>query len=422
MLGAMNEAISTRVEAFRQSTLFINAFYLMFSTFVVAASGFVFWVIIARTYSVGTVGLATTILSVSGLLSLLGLAGFDTTFVRFLPRAKRKDVYINSGLWIVTIVTSVLSLACAVGLPFVSPRLQLLHQPLFMASFVVFTVITSLNILTNAIFLAAKQARYIFCINALFSIIKVVLALVITKGSAMTIFIISGIAQTIGLLLSLYTMDKYLGHRFRFVVHLNDIRIIKRYSMSVYFSSILNLLPPTVLPLIVIHQLGPESSAFYYMAFTIASVLYTISYASMQSAFTEGSHNETALKAHVGKAARLIGLLLTPAMLAIIFLSNFILHIFGKAYSSEGTLLLQIFAISALPVTVYSALGAIFKVRRHLSGVVGMNIVYAVVILGLSYLLIPRFGVVAIGWAWLLGNVAAVVVGFTFLKASHGKT
>src|SRR5664279_2702355 len=86
-----------------KSTFLINALYLMLSTFVVAAMGFLFWVFVAHAYDAATVGLATTLLSISGLLSLLGLAGFDSTFVRFLPGTKNKNEYINSGFIVVTI-------------------------------------------------------------------------------------------------------------------------------------------------------------------------------------------------------------------------------------------------------------------------------------------------------------------------------
>ena len=86
----------------------------MLSTFVLAATGFVFWVFVANAYDTATVGLATTLLSVSGLLSLLGLAGFDTTFVRYLPGSKNKNDYINSGFVVVTIFSSVLAIVLAV--------------------------------------------------------------------------------------------------------------------------------------------------------------------------------------------------------------------------------------------------------------------------------------------------------------------
>jgi O-antigen/teichoic acid export membrane protein len=214
-------------------------------------------------------------------------------------------------------------------------------------------------------------------------------------------------------------MRAQFGFRFAPGLHRDILRDSKKYSLSVYVSSLLNLLPPTLLPLIVVHKLGAASAAYYYMAFTMATVLYTIAYATMQSVFAEGSHDETAIKAHLAKAAKLIAFMLIPAVLITVLLSGFILKIFGGEYAEQGAMLLRLFAISSIAVAVYSAMGTIFKIVKNLAGVIAMNIVYAVVILGLSYSFISKFGINTIGWAWIAGNIAAVLTGLIFLKKSN---
>jgi O-antigen/teichoic acid export membrane protein len=411
----MPDYIKPGLRAFKGSTLLMNALYLMLSTLVVAAMGFVFWVMVTRTYDTVAVGLATTLLSVSGLLSLLGLAGFDTTFVRFLPRSTQKNEYINSGLILVTIVSAVLAIGVGVVLPRMSPNLSFLDAPGALLSFVFFTVVSSLNILTNAVFMAFKHAKYILIINTVFSVFKVLLPLLGLGGGAVMIFSLAGSAQLLGLVLSIIWMKRAFGYRFVLQLHMDVLRVVRKFSLSVYASSVLNLLPPTLLPLIVVHHMGPSQAAYYYMAFTIAGVVYTIAYASMQSVFVEGSHDQADLRAHVTKAAKLIAVLLLPAAIVTAAASSLWLTAFGQEYARSAAPLLRLFALSALPVAVYSALGAIFKVTKHLQGVVGMNAVYAVVILGLSYWLLPRFGLVAVGWAWMIGNIAAAGSGLLFL-------
>ncbi|HSX01976.1 MAG TPA: oligosaccharide flippase family protein [Candidatus Saccharimonadia bacterium] len=398
-----------------RSTLVKNAFYLMLSALVVAGAGFLFWLVVTRRYDTAAVGVATTLLSVSGLLSLLGLAGFDTTFVRFLPRSQRQNDYINSGLIIVALMSAVLAAGVAVVLPRVAPQLGVVSGGWALIGFVFFTAITSLNVLTNAVFLAFKQARSIFIINALFSAVKVVAPVLAGRGDAVTIFVLAGLAQLIGLALSLVWMRRRCGWRFWPRLDLEALRLVRRFSLSVYASSILNLLPPTLLPLIIVRQMSSASAAYYYMAFTIAGVLYTIAYSSMQSVFAEGSHDEAAIRQHVARAARLIAVLLLPAALLIALISHDLLTLFGHAYAQGAATLLQLFAVGALPVAVYSALGAIFKITKNLRGVVTMNVVYAALILGLSYWLVPQFGLVAVGWSWLIGNTAACGVGGLFL-------
>jgi len=426
--------VRLRLKRLSQSTLLMNALYLMLSTLVMAASGFAFWAVIAHTYDTTAVGLATTLLSVSSLLSLLGLAGFDTTFVRFLPGSVRKNEYINSGLIIVTVVSALIAMCLAVALPIVSPGLSLLSTLWGFLGFVCFTVVTSLNVLTNAVFLAFKQARAIFVINSIFGVCKIALALSIGRRNALTIFVLAGSAQLVGLGLSIVWMHRRCGYRFLPRIDMAAVHAIKRFSFSVYISSVLNLVPPTLLPLIIIHQLGPKNAAYYYMAFTVAGVLYAIAYASMQSVFAEGSHDEAALKAYVAKAAKVIGVLLIPAAAILVLCSGVLLAVFGIDYAQGGAGLLRLFAFGALPVAVYSAFGAIFKVTKNLRGVVSMNIVYAAAILGVSYVFMPRLGLRAVGWGWVVGNLLACCVGALFfsingnrrlkkrLKGNHGTT
>lgn len=410
--------LSNNLRRFRESSLLMNSVYLMLATIVIAGFGFIFWVVITRTYDAGTVGLAATLLTLSGLLSMLSLVGFDTTFVRFLPHEAHKSDQINSGMVIVTLTSFLLSVVFVLSFPLTSPRLMfVLQNPWYFAGFVFFTIITSLNTLTNAVFLALKQARDIFIINLLFSTVKVALPLIFLHGNVMTIFVLVGISQLAGLILSLAIIKAHVGFNFVPKINLGVLRAIKQYSLSVYISSVLNLLPPTLIPLLIVHELGAEDAAYYYMAFTIASVLYTISYASMQSAFAEGSHDEKAMRTHVIKAVKLIGALLTPAILVTVAFSGLVLKIFGKSYSTHGTMLLELFAVSAFAVALYSALGTIFKITKNLRGVVVMNLVYASTILGLSYILLSHEKLLAIGWAWLFGNILAGVTGLLFLKS-----
>lgn len=411
----------SRLRILTGSTLLMNAFYLMLSTLVVAAAGFVFWVLITRSYNSADVGLATTLLSISSLLSLLGLTGFDTTFVRFLPGTDRKNEYINSGFIVVAFASAVLAACLGLALPMVMPNLSLLSSPWALTVFVFFTVVASLNTVTNAVFLSFKKAKYIFAINALFGLVKVALPLLGLRGGAIIIFCLAGIAQSVGLILSITCLVRRFDYRFYPRLQMDVLRVVKKFSLSVYASSILNLLPPTIMPLIVLRFMHPSDAAYYYMAFTIAGVLYTIAYASMQSVFAEGSHDEAVMRNCLVKAIKLVAVLLVPAALLTAVASSFWLNMFGAEYAQGAATLLRLFALSALPVAVYSMFVAIFKVTKDLPGIVGMNIVYATVILGLSCLLVPRLGLTGIGWAWAVGNTAAAAAGALFFCKKHNK-
>lgn len=410
----MIAAVKTQLYNVLGNTLLMNAFYLMVSTFILGVSGFVFWVIVTKTFDASAVGVATTLLSVSGLLSLLGLAGFETTFIRFLPSSARKNDYINTGLIVTAVGSAVLALGLGVALPFASPSLGIMASPWVLASFVFFTVVTALNILTNSVFLAFKQARYILIINALFSAFKIVLPLLVVEGGAVAIFTIAGVAQLFGLVLSIVWMRREFGYTISPTFHMDTLRVVRKFSFSVYASNILSLLPPTLLPLVVLHQSGAKNAAYYYMAFTVANMLYTVVYASMQSVLAEGSHNTAALRTHVVTAAKLITALLLPASLVLLFFGGPLLAIFGADYAGGASALLKLLAIGALPIAVYAALTTIFKVMKKLLPVIVMNAVSAAIILALSNWWMAGFGIEAVGWAWIMGNTVACGIGIMY--------
>lgn len=407
--------LKKRLYRAKKSTLLMNALYLMLSTFILGISGFVFWAIVTRTYDTAAVGLATTLLSVSGLLSLLGLAGFDTTFVRFLPGSHRKNDYINTGLIVTTLGSTILAVGLGFILPELSPSLSIISDPWAFISFVFFTVVTALNILTNSVFLAYKQARYVLLINALFSVFKIALPLLFIDGGAVTIFVIAGLAQLFGLVLSIVWMKRKFGYKISPILHMDTLRVVRKFSFSVYISNTLSLVPPTLLPLVVLHHSGAKNAAYYYMAFTIASVLYTVVHASMQSVLAEGSHNVAALRSHVVAGSKLVTILLVPAVLLTILLGDHLLAIFGAEYAKEASTLLRLFAIGALPIAAYAALTTVFKVMKKLVPVVIMNAVSALIILVLSNWWLARFGLEAVGWAWIIGNTVACGIGVGFL-------
>jgi len=403
--------IRTQFSAITGNTLLMNALYLMISTFILGISGFVFWVLATKTFDTAAVGVATTLLSVSGLVSLLGLAGFETTFIRFLPGSNRKNDYINTGLIITATGSAILALILGVVLPFASSDLGVMNNFWVLASFVFFTVVTSLNILTNSVFLAFKQARYILIINALFSVFKVVLPLLVVEGGAVAIFIIAGSAQLFGLGLSIMWMWRKFGYKISPTFRMDTLRVVRKFSLSVYVSNILSLLPPTLLPLVVLHYSGAKNAAYYYMAFTIANMLYTVVYASMQSVLAEGSHDRMALRTHLVTAAKLITVLLLPASLVLVLFGELILTIFGTEYASGASVLLKLLAIGSLPIAAYAALTTIFKVMKKLIPVIIMNAISTVIILAFSNLWMAAYGIEAIGWAWIIGNTTACIIG-----------
>lgn len=384
----------------------------MLTTAVMAGFGFFFWLISAKLFSTTDIGMATTLISVMGLTATLSLVGINASFVRFLPTAKDRNSQMNTGLLLVAIAATILSLLFVAVVAFVSPQLAFIqHDPWLLVAFICACVMTAINTLTDSVFLSGRQAVYTFVITAIFSLFKMLAPLAFIGWGATGIFAAAALAQTLGTVLSIAAMMKWFGYRPSLIINIKFLAETWRYSAANYLAGILNLLPVTLLPIIIINHLGAASAAYYYIAFMIANLMYAIPYATTRSLFAEGSHDEVSLHTNVKKSVRIIALLLVPAVVILFFGSGFILRVFGQAYVSGAADFLRIMALAGISVSAYSLFGALLQVKKDSAGLIIMNVVYAASTILLSYTFLG-YGLAGVGIAWVCGNTIATVTAY----------
>ena len=410
-----------KLYALSQDSLFRNSFYLMLATAVMAGFGFFFWLINARLFSTAHVGLATTLISVMNLIATLSLIGFDMAFVRFLPASDQRNDKLNTGMILVGGAALLLSTTFVLFVGKISPQLAFIAHPAYGTAFVLFCAMSALNILTDAVFLAAKSTKYTLIINAVFSVIKMTLPFAFISWGAMGIFTAAAAAQSVGFVLSVAVMIWKLDYRPRLAVNIGVIKRVWRYCAGNYIAGALNLLPATVLPVLITNRLGAEQAAYYYMAMMIGNLLYTIPWATTKSLFAESSHNEQTIGTNIKKSIKTISFLLLPAIIALIFWGKYILTFFGKGYSTDGIHLLYLIAITGVMISIYSLFGIIFRVRKNLQALIIINLIYTGSIIGLAYLFLS-LGLPGIGYAWLLGNGIAGITGWILFSISKKRS
>lgn len=407
--------IRKTVQLLYRDTLFRNSFFLIAATGVMAGFGFFFWLVNARLFTTVDIGLATTLISVMGMIAILSLSGFNAAFIRFLPLAKNKSDQMNTGLILVSITATVLALLFVLFVRAISPQLVFIQaSPLIWIAFVVACVMNALNVLTDSIFLAGKQARYIFATDAISSFLKVLAPFLFIGWGAVGIFMAAAAAQTLSTALSIGLMIARFEYRPALVIQWNVITSVWRYCASNYLAGILNLIPVTLLPIIIINHLGAKPAAYYYIAMMIANLLYAIPFAVTRSLFVEGSHDETSLGAQTNKSIRVMAFLLVPSIAIICVGGGLILRVFGQSYADLALSFLQLLSISAIAVSAYSLVNAWFQVRQSIRSIIFVNVVYACSIIALCYLWLS-WGLIGIALSWLVGNILAAAAGYCVL-------
>lgn len=399
------------VRQLQTHSLMRNSFFLMLSTVVVGAVGFLFWVVVARSFSTQAVGLATTLLSVSSLISLFGLGGFDTVFIRFLARAKDKNKMINTGLLVSGVLSAILAIGFGLLTPIISPDIGFVQSNVwYLLLFVVVTMLTTWNTVTNALFIAHRKGQFVLITNIVFSAVKLCLPFMVAGDSPMLIFGIVGLAQAVYIVIALGIASRKLDFRPRLTLDRETIRDTYRYGTATYTANLLNLLPDSVLPILVLNTLGAHAAAYFYIAFTIANLLYTIIFSTAQATLAETSQDEV-LGLHLRRGFTIVMGLLIPSIIGVIVLAPYVLDVFGHEYRVNATTLINILAISGIAIALYSVLGTYFKATHRLKAIVIMTAANSIAIIAFAAVLTKPYGLEGVGWAWLLGSLVAVLTG-----------
>jgi O-antigen/teichoic acid export membrane protein len=401
-----------------------NSFYLMSTTALAAASGFVFWIIVARLYPVTEVGRATSLLSVVVLLSYFSQFGLSTSLVRYLPTAEDRGEHVSTAVSTVAVTGVVIAAGFAFVIPITNPELSFVASGIGrVAVFAMLAMFAAQNLLINSVFVAMRDAKYNLLLNGvLVSVVKLILPALLVSAGAMGIFMSNTIASAVATAASIYVIHRYLHIKVRPKISWSVLRATMRYSLGSYLSSCLNLAPLLVLPLLVLHELGPVAAAAYFVAFQIANLINAVSFAVGEALFAEGSHEQESLRRLAKRSAVLTLAITAPIVGITVLLAHPILLFFGKTYAADAQGTLVVLAISAFAVAFNTWSSFLLKVTRQLSAMNISNLVYAVAIIG--PVLLASHGLVWIAWAWGFGNFVsgAVAVGALVLRRKEDKS
>ncbi len=395
--------------------LYKNSIFNMTSTFVLGALGFVFWIIIARLFKAENVGIATTLISIMTLLCSFTTLGFSSSLNRYLPKSVHKHELINSAFTIVTIVTILVSAVFLLGLQLFSPQLSFIRSNAFyIVSFIMFIIFCSWNTLIESIFMAFRSAVYILIKNTIISTLKLLLPFALIVFGSYGIFASAASAIIFGVLASFLILFIRFKIKLSFSINFILVKETLAYSFANYITNFMFNAPSLVLPVIILNILSAQYAAYYYIASMIQNILLIIPLATAQSLLTEGAYNETELKKHVKKALATIFIMLTPALILVIFGGNILLQFFGKSYATEAFQFLQLYSISTVFTSLLLVANAINNIKHHKKMLVISNLIASVLTLWLSYAFASG-KLVGIGWGWTFGQVIAGFIAMIFI-------
>ena len=380
--------------------LYSNGLALVANAGVSAALGFLFWIVVARRFNADALGIGAAVVSAATLAALLGKAGFDAAVIRYAPAHDRRGAarilgYSLLGTFgLTSLVAAGLLALSAMGVPALAPLLQ----PAYAAGFVVLAVATSFAWILDAYFIAEQRGYAVLLRNVAFNGVKLFVPLFIAfewGGRAIPLAWSIGLAASLAVTLAM--LPRVLGrHKATADV---PARGAVGYSMRNYALNLSEFVPGLVLPLLVLHTLGAEENARFYLAWTVATVAFLASKAIAQSAFAAMVRAKDE-RASVLKSAALSSVVLGPAAVVLYFFGAPLLSIFGAHYSGSAPLL-RLLALSIPGVVAANIYLAYLKARDEGWELTLLPIGTLALLLILIPIALAWRGVEGVGLVWL---------------------
>ena len=395
----------SRLRHYISAPLYRNSLFLIANTVFTTGLGFFFWMVVARFYTPYEVGVGSAIISAVYFLALLGTLGLDVAIIRFLPKAQKPVELINACLTLTGIVSLVIGGIFLAGLGLWSPKLIFVRErAVFALAFLVFTFGWTLSGVIGSVFIAKRRAEFNLAKNTILSLLKIPLPiLMVLFFHAFGIVSSWGIATAIAVAICLFLFLPRVQGSYKPVpnLNLNIVKNIWKYSMGNYFVSIVAATPSFILPIMIVNILSGEQNAYFYVAWTIAAITFSIPGAASQSLFAEGAHFEDELSINARKALRFSLVLLVPVIILLVVLGKWLLLAFGSSYSSNGLTLLWILGGSSIFVGINSVYYTILQVQHRIRELLVLRGLITLVVLVTSAFVMRAIGIVGTGYAWL---------------------
>ena len=413
--------LAARYRTFRAhlaSPLFRNAYALMLNTGATGLLGVVYWILAARYYPAVDVGRASAAYSAMNLVSGFTAANILGAAARFLPEAGRRTsglvlrAYLFSSA--ASVIVALLFLASVGhwgGASYAELR-GMIPLLFFIACVIAWGIFT----LQDGVLTGLRSAVWVPVENATFGIVKIVLLLAF--AASMPAFGIP-LSWMLPVIVSLPLMNLLIfGKIIPDHVQLTGdrrpptMRQVGRFLAGDYTGALCVLAVTNLVPILVAIRVGPNMNAYFYMAWTIGSVLFLVAMNMATSLTVEGAFDSQKLLANCLAALRRTIRLLAPLALATALLAPVALGLFGPQYARYGTPILVLLAIATLPKMLTELYLGALRAQSRTRQVAAIQIARCALVIVLTFALTGTTGMVGAGIAVLVSELAMVIVIF----------
>jgi O-antigen/teichoic acid export membrane protein len=403
-----------------------SAVALAVNTGVTSVLGFLYWIVAARFYSPAVVGASAALISAMVLMANLAELNLYNTLIRFLPTAgARSRLYALRAYLAVAGASVVVAL---ISLPFLS-NIELVREvlgygPAGVALMVGALLVWTVFALQDSVAIGARASAWVPVENGVFGVAKlallVVFAVALPGSGVFWSWLLAMVPVLV--LMNLLLFGRLLPRHARESAGASEP--VSRSDVAGFMTlDNVALIGATaanyLLPIMVVVLVGNEANGYFFVAWGVAAVL-DVALVNVASSLTvEGARQKDRLAELAVSLVRRISLIAVPLVLLVCAAAPLILSLYGEAYVVHSTTMLRVVVLAVLPRIVIVVWMSLNRVRQRLGRILAVQSVLTCAVLGLSWVFLPTYGIVAIGVIHLgVQAVVAIVLVPTFRSRS----
>jgi O-antigen/teichoic acid export membrane protein len=401
---------------------FRNAYALLLNTGMSGALGLVYWVLAARHYNDPDVGRGSA--AISALMMLTGLVSLNAagTLNRFIPKTGRRTFAVVAWAYLLTsAVIAALAVVFLATLDWWGPAYDLLRAPDMQLWFVAAAVGASVLTIQDSVLTGLRAAVWVPVWTTAFAVAKIILLVVLAGSMPRSGVFFSWIIPMLIVMfpVNLLIFGWLLPRHVRTTTPAVDVTRaqIGRFFAADYLGALCLYATIFVVPVLVATRVEPHIYAYFFVAWTIATVMNLVGGNLATSLAVEGMYDAPGLAGNCRSAlTRALGLLLVGAV-GVSLAAPYTLGRLGPGYLDAAPLL-QLVVFATLPSAVVDIYLGTLRARNKRMQIIWVQALRGVLVVGLVNVLMHydqmflTFGeprITAVGVAVLLGQLVVML-------------
>jgi len=413
------------VEEFKKKAVGRGAAYIYVETIAALISGYIFWVIMSKITTSETIGIASTVISFAGIVTVVANIGIPTGIQRFLGKSfsEKKLDEVKYTVLVAAVLICMGIAACSLTIVIVQNWIPDIFD--FGLSLILIAILfvgsAAFSMLFRSVVIASLNTRSLPIIIISSSVVKLVLtAILLLIGTG-------AVGLTIGFTSAHVLSCILLGvHVMRTIFKKSRVNNVAASfiatSKSILVSSIVYWIPFLITTigsqlgtLVVFGSQGANQAGVYFLALTIVIGITNV----MNSLFVIALPTLSGLRDYRKRVAwnsiRFSALILLPFTCSLVFYSNEIMGLFGLNYTI-GSASLKILLLSILPMVVLTGINTLVYSYGNYRDVLMIGLAVSIPRTLLYFILVPIYGGTGAAIGYTIGTIIGCLVSFTVAR------